>query len=341
LSKGNRLRWHANLCRVNVEKSLNLAICSPDQIVKRTHRVLLEGAWTCFLLRWPMAKIDRGETTIVSNIEPKRGASSGVRTNDILTPSPQGPATRLVRGLARGHRNFAIAIAVVSSFVTMGLILVALGLLLTHVLEHGSVGVWDHHVIQWFDRHRSGHWNRITGDLTDVADTFEVAGVAAVVTIALLVRRWGRQAFLLVAGLAVELSVFLAANKIVARPRPAVSHLGGTPSTYSFPSGHTAATVVLWGGIAVIVMVATNRRWPGIVMWILAAVLTIAIGLSRVYRGEHYPTDVMAGLVLGIGSLGAGVYIIRVANVDRSAKSHSAQEQITARDVDKLDRAPE
>jgi undecaprenyl-diphosphatase len=74
-------------------------------------------------------------------------------------------------------------------------------------------------------------------------------------------------------------------------------------------------------------------------MWILAVVLTTAVGLSRVYRGEHYPTDVLAGLVLGIGSLASGAYIIRVANVDRSVRSPSAQEKLAARDVDQLDRA--
>ncbi len=267
--------------------------------------------------------------------------SVGDRAHTILAPSAEGSANRLVRGLARGHGNIAIVIAVVCSFAVMGIVLVALGLLITHVLEHGSIGVWDHHVSQWFDRRRSAGWNRITGDVTDMADTFEVAGVAAIVTIVLLFRRWGRQAFLLVAGLAIELSVFLAANKIVARPRPAVSHLGGTPSTFSFPSGHTAATVVLYGGIAVIVMVATTRWWPRIVMWSLAVVLVIAVGLSRVYRGEHYPTDVLAGLVLGIGSLAAGVFIIRVTGVNRSTKPHSAQNQISANDVSPRDRALE
>ncbi len=268
-------------------------------------------------------------------------ASVGDRAHTILTPSAEGSANRLVRGLARGHGNIAIVIAVIGSFAVVGIVLVALGLLITHVLEHGSIGVWDHHVSQWFDRRRSAGWDRITGDVTDMADTFEVAGVAAIVTIVLLFRRWGRQAFLLVAGLAIELSVFLAANKIVARPRPAVSHLGGTPSTFSFPSGHTAATVVLYGGIAVIVMVATTRWWPRIVMWSLAVVLVIAVGLSRVYRGEHYPTDVLAGLVLGIGSLAAGVFIIRVTGVNRSTKPHSAQNQISANDVSPRDRALE
>jgi undecaprenyl-diphosphatase len=267
-----------------------------------------------------------------------RKVGDGPRSS--LTPSSDGPASRLVKGVARGHGTAAIVIAVIASFAVMGLILVALGLLITHVLEHGSIGVWDHHVSQWFDKHRSARWNRITGDVTDMADTFEVAGVAAVVTIVLLVRRWGRQAFLLVAGLAIELSVFLTANKIVARPRPAVSHLGGTPSTFSFPSGHTAASIVLWGGIALIVMVATTRRWPRVLMWTLAVVLTFAVGLSRVYRGEHYPTDVLAGAVLGIGSLVAGVFIIRVTGVNRFANSHSAPQQVSAHDEGQLDRVP-
>jgi len=257
----------------------------------------------------------------------------------LLNPSTGGPAHRLVKNVARGHGVIAIAIATIASFVAMGAFIVALGLFITHVLEHGSTGVWDHHVSQWFDRHRTGDWNRITGDVTNMADTFEVAGVAAVVTIVLLFRRWGRHAFLLVAGLLIELSVFLMANKIVARPRPAVSHLGGTPSTYSFPSGHTAATVVLYGGIAVIVTVATRRQWLGIMMWAIAVLLAVSVGLSRVYRGEHYPTDVLAGLLLGIGSLFAGVFIIRVAGVNRSTKSDSAEKQSSAAGNCQLDEA--
>jgi hypothetical protein len=268
-----------------------------------------------------------------------RDGSDIDRPRAFLTPSTKGPANRLVRTMARGHGNIAIVIAVVGSFVMMGVLLVGLGLLITHVLEHGSIGVWDHRVSLWFDRHRTVRWDRITGDVTDVADTFEIAGVAAIITIVFLFRRWGRQAFLLLAGLAIELSVFLTSNKIVARPRPAVSHLGGTPSTFSFPSGHTAATFVLYGGIAVIVAVSTTRWWARIAMWTLAIVLTCAVALSRVYRGEHYPTDVVAGLVLGIGSLMAGVFIIRVACVNRSTKSHSANKQIATNDEGQLERA--
>jgi len=251
------------------------------------------------------------------------------RRRALFEPSTNGPAYGLATSVARGHGVAATAFATIASFVVMGAFIVALGLIVTHVLEHGSIGVWDHHVSQWFYRHRTGGWNRITGDVTYMADTFEVAGVAAVATIVLLIRRWGRSSFLLVAGLVIELSVFLTANKIVARPRPGVSHLGGTPSTYSFPSGHTAATVVLYGGIAVIVTVATTRQWLRVVMWVIAIVLTVSVGLSRVYRGEHYPTDVLAGLVSGVGALYASIFIIRVAGVNRSTRPRSAGESIS------------
>ena len=254
-----------------------------------------------------------------------------------LNPTRDGSADRLVRRIARGHEFVATVTALIFSFVIVGLVMVALGLLIIHVLTHGSIGVWDHHVSLWFDRHRSVRWDRITGDITDVADTFEIAGVAAVLTIVLLLRRWGRQAFVLLAALAVELSVFLVANAIVARPRPAVRHLGGTPSTYSFPSGHTAATFALYGGIALIVAVATTRWWPRLIMWTFAFALTAAVALSRVYRGEHYPTDVISGFLLGVGSLMAAVFIIRVAGVSRAVHSKPGQPSTFATDTSRLD----
>lgn len=259
------------------------------------------------------------------------------RRSTFLDPSDDGLACSFAGRFAQRHTATAVVAAAIVCFVVLALIMAGLGLLITHVLAHGPLGSWDRHVSRWFDKQRVREWNRTSGDATNIADTFEVAGVAAVITIFLLIRKWGRRAFLLVAGLVIELSVFLVANVIVKRPRPAVHHLGGTPSTYGFPSGHTAATVVLYGGVAILVMVATSRRVPRMAAWVLAVALTVCVALSRVYRGEHYPTDVISGFLLGVGSLASAVFILRVAGAARSERSRDDKRRHSSATSSRLD----
>jgi membrane-associated phospholipid phosphatase len=228
----------------------------------------------------------------------------------------------------------------IGAIIALSVLVGALGYLVTHVLEHGTIGTWDHHVSVWFSVHGHAPWNTITGDVTLVADTFEVAGVAVIVTIVLLFRHWGRRSWLLATSLAIELAVFLTANTIVKRPRPHVRHLGGTPSTYSFPSGHTAATIALYGAIAVIVCVATTQRGLRILAWTIAVILTVAVGFSRVYRGDHYVTDVVAGALVGIGSLWAAVFIIRVIDAERVTKARPPAPNRGPAESAPVDRSP-
>jgi len=62
-------------------------------------------------------------------------------------------------------------------------------------------------------------------------------------------------------------------------------------SGYGLPSGHTQSAVVVWGFIAT----QARRRW----VWLLAGLLAIGVGLSRIYLGVHFPTDVVGGAILG------------------------------------------
>ena len=61
---------------------------------------------------------------------------------------------------------------------------------------------------------------------------------------------------------------------------------------YGLPSGHAQSSVVVWGGIATWI----NKTWFRMV----AILLVILIGFSRIYLGVHFPTDVLAGWVVGV-----------------------------------------
>lgn len=189
--------------------------------------------------------------------------------------------------------------------------LVLTGLLLTHVLLHGPLGRWDDTSTRWLSTHRDGTLDALTAVGSRAADTFGILGVAVVVMVVLGFRRRWPQMAVLGTGLVLELSAFLAVNALVGRDRPAVARLGSTPTTSSFPSGHTAATLVLYGAIALFVSDTVRSRVWQALAWVAAAVFPVAVGFSRVYRGFHHPTDVLFGWVLGAAALWIAVLAVR------------------------------
>jgi membrane-associated phospholipid phosphatase len=208
----------------------------------------------------------------------------------------------------------------VGSYVVVSLVMLALGELLVHVLLDGPVGRWDGRVTSWLADHRTDVLNRVTSWATYIANTEAVVGIALFVSLLLLLRRRWRDVILLMGGLVVEVTVFLTVNYIVDRPRPDVPRLNETPSTSSFPSGHVAASLVMWTSIALLVRVVTTNRFARAVAWGPGVVLPALIAFARVYRGTHHPTDVLAGAILGVLALVAGVLAARTFAITDSRR---------------------
>jgi phosphatidylglycerophosphatase B len=90
------------------------------------------------------------------------------------------------------------------------------------------------------------------------------------------------------------------------RARPAV-FFGAAPASYSFPSGHAMASLCFYGVIAVLLSARMTGGAARFSIWIAAILLVGLIGLSRVYLGVHYPSDVLAGYSAGlvwVGTMG-------------------------------------
>src|SRR5579872_389325 len=127
-----------------------------------------------------------------------------------------------------------------------------------------------------------------------------VLGLSASAALILLAKRRRRGAVLVVvtmAGAELWLSILKTAFH---RPRPEPFFGALLPPSYSFPSGHALLSCCCYGVLAAL----ASAYWRGSARWWLirtcAALLILAIGVSRIYLGVHYPSDVMAGYLVAI-----------------------------------------
>jgi len=84
------------------------------------------------------------------------------------------------------------------------------------------------------------------------------------------------------------------------RTRPAVFFGLTAPHTYSFPSGHSMLSACFFGVLAALVTMRMASVARKVGVWVAAAVATLLIGLSRIYLGVHYPSDVLAGYAAAV-----------------------------------------
>ncbi|HET8762427.1 MAG TPA: phosphatase PAP2 family protein [Gemmatimonadales bacterium] len=134
-----------------------------------------------------------------------------------------------------------------------------------------------------------------------------------------LARGWRRGALLVVVTLAGAWLLDTGLKQLFARARPEPFYdFYPAPASYSFPSGHALFSVCFFGGLAVLLSHRINGRVAQGAVWLLAAIVILLIGSSRVYLGVHYPTDVVGGYAVGLAWVTAVALGDRVAEHRRS-----------------------
>lgn len=186
-------------------------------------------------------------------------------------------------------------------YLTVSVLLIGAGLLIGGALARTQMMSWDKRTAGWFAAHRTPNLDTVSSLWSRLADAPQIVAVGLVAALILAVGRHWRQVALLAAVLAVELQTFLTISYTVGRQRPNVAHLGSVPSTGSFPSGHIAATIVLYGSLTVLLWQFAAPRFMQIAAAAWTLIAALAVGWARMYRGMHHPLDVLAGAVMGIG----------------------------------------
>jgi membrane-associated phospholipid phosphatase len=242
-------------------------------------------------------------------------------TRGPLDPGPDDREAQLAARWRRLRDGVAPALFLLACAVVLLVALVGLGELLSKVLSHDAVGRGDVDISRWLAGHRNRDLNEVTGATTKLGETLTITilAVVAVAVAAWVWRRW-REPMLVAAAVAGEVGIFLVVTLLVDRARPPVQHLDPAPPTSSFPSGHTAASVALYGALAVL---ASERARSALVRGLfvaLAVLVPLVVAASRMYRGMHYLTDVLGGLLLGWLWLLACVRGIRLGVAHRALR---------------------
>ena len=207
--------------------------------------------------------------------------------------------------------------------IVAGVAVLAFAVIAVLVRLHAG-GDLDGRIVNWFAAHR-------LKALTDIANVFEYLGrwwVVAIAAALLVGVLWWSGRMVQAIYLGVTIGASLLVNivlKLIFQRQPPGLYPVFKWYFYSFPSGHTMTATAIAAAFAVIAW-PTRWRWPVLVV---AALLSLGMATSRVYLGVHWPSDVAAGLALGV-AVALAVRLLMPWPTSEEAEAAQAAEAATA-----------
>lgn len=176
----------------------------------------------------------------------------------------------------------------------------AFGAVTQDVIAGDAAARLDRPVLDWFVAHREPWLTHLLGALTNLGSSAVVVPAALAVGLALWQRRHSIRPlwFLAVTYAGAEL-LFQAIKHLTARSRPPATLAIGHFSGFAFPSGHATLAVAMWGAISIVVIPTSSPWRQQVTARAVVVVAALTIGITRVYLGAHWLTDVLAGWALG------------------------------------------
>jgi undecaprenyl-diphosphatase len=192
----------------------------------------------------------------------------------------------------------------VAGLTILAALTIALGWVLeTYVLPDRGIGHVDERVNVWLSHHRNPTRNDISFWVSGIGDVYAIPALVALTVVVAAVRRSWRVVGFVLAAIGVEAATYRITTFVIHRQRPHVPRLDHLPVNASYFSGHTAASVAVYCGIALVITRRIRNRWLQVICWLVAIVIPLLVGFARMYRGMHHPSDVVAGLLVGVGAL--------------------------------------
>lgn len=231
-------------------------------------------------------------------------------------PMPRGKGSRDQRVVSPHHRRRLLVPAVLLAAGVAVFALLAMWVVAGRSMPVGGV---DSDVHRWVLAHRGTSLVDVAAFVTTWGSSLVVLPLVFLGAVALSTGRARRRfarAVTMLGVLAAGQLLRVGASYLVARARPPAGDWAVPASGYAFPSGHTnnaalAATLLAW-----MITRRLHRRWARTLVWAVAVTAALAVGLTRIYLGVHWPSDVLGSWALSAAWLGAAHLMLRLSRSD-------------------------
>ena len=242
---------------------------------------------------------EQDEFTSARTVDGRATGEARVNASGATTPETRRPAGAASRGPLRSAGATPVrtaSIMVVGGFGGLLACLVVLGILADSIREK-EINALDTLATPFLHGLASPALDRIMNGATFLGSNLAIPPLFALAVVVMLVLHRTRDALFVAIACGGSLVLNETMKVFFARPRPQLPWAQVLPD-YSFPSGHTMNSLVFYVALAIVLWSVLGRR-TGLASLAVAIALTLVIGVSRIYLGYHYLTDVVGGLLAG------------------------------------------
>lgn len=233
----------------------------------------------------------------------------------------------LFRGLRTSYKHVHSFSTALGVFLVFGALIAVLGTYLfaeiAKLVRNGYTQPFDDAVLRWMNTHQVPWLERLMVEVTMLGTWIVVLSIVSIAALFLWLTRHRYSAALLLVATAGGIGLNNILKIGFSRPRPHIFEWGTTVSSSSFPSGHAMSATVVYVTVAYLAARLQKTHVARLATLAVAGVFVAAICFSRLYLGVHYPSDVAAGVIIGLAW--ASFCMATLEALQRFAKKNAKQ----------------
>lgn len=196
-------------------------------------------------------------------------------------------------------------------------------------VSSGGTQAFDDAVMHWIGAHQNDTLQAVMLEITTLGTGTVVGMLVLVAGMFLWLNEHKHSALLLIFATVGGIVLNNLLKIGFSRPRPQIFEWGTHAASSSFPSGHAMSSVIVYGTVAYLAARLQRRAKTRMLTLLLAGAIILAISVSRVYLGVHYPSDILAGIMIGLAWAGFCMAMLEAAQLyaKRNAPEMLAEER--------------